>query len=137
MGNPHIIFFVKDCFKYDLKIIFKSHLKRTDKDDFKGMKNRIHPELLLGWDLPLQKLQNESTFLLKPQAALILAPNRGSDEDIPNEDSNSFEFGETHLFNSSLYPGADKIEKSNQRIDYGVNFSVKSEKNKHLKHKKK
>ena len=105
-----------------------SHLKRTDKDDFKGMKNRIHPELLLGWDLPLQKLQNESTFLLKPQAALILAPNRGSDEDIPNEDSNSFEFGETHLFNSSLYPGADKIEKSNQRIDYGVNFSVKSEK---------
>jgi LPS-assembly protein len=104
-----------------------SHVERTGKNDFKGIKNKIHPELLFGWDLPLQKFQNKSVFVLKPQAALILAPNKGADEDIPNEDSNSFEFGETHLFNSSLYPGEDKIEKSNQRIDYGVNFSVKSQ----------
>jgi len=104
-----------------------SHVQRTNKNDFKGIKNRIHPELLFGWDLPLQKKQNNSIFFLKPQAAIILAPNRGGDEDIPNEDSNSFEFSETHLFNSSLYPGDDKLEKSNQRIDYGLNFSVKSQ----------
>jgi len=104
-----------------------SHVQRTNKNDFKGIKNRIHPEFLFGWDLPLQKKQNNSIFFLKPQAAIILAPNRGGDEDIPNEDSNSFEFSETHLFNSSLYPGDDKLEKSNQRIDYGLNFSVKSQ----------
>ena len=104
-----------------------SHVQRTNKNDFKGIKNRIHPELLFGWDLPLQKKQNNSIFFLKPQAAIILAPNRGGDEDIPNEDSESFEFGETHLFNSSLYPGDDKLEKSNQRIDYGLNFSIKSQ----------
>ena len=104
-----------------------SHVQRTNKNDFKGIKNRIHPELLFGWDLPLQKKQNNSIFFLKPQAAIILAPNRGGNEDIPNEDSNSFEFSETHLFNSSLYPGDDKLEKSNQRIDYGLNFSVKSQ----------
>ena len=104
-----------------------SHVQRTNKNDFKGIKNRIHPELLFGWDLPLQKKQNNSIFFLKPQAAIILAPNRGGDEDIPNEDSDSFEFSETHLFNSSLYPGDDKLEKSNQRIDYGLNFSVKSQ----------
>ena len=104
-----------------------SHVQRTNKNDFKGIKNRIHPEFLFGWDLPLQKKQNNSIFFLKPQAAIILAPNRGGDEDIPNEDSDSFEFSETHLFNSSLYPGDDKLEKSNQRIDYGLNFSVKSQ----------
>ncbi len=106
-----------------------SHVQRTGKADYKGFKSRIHPELLFGWDLPLQKKQNGKNFIIKPQAALILAPNRGSDNEIPNEDSDSFEFGETHLFNSSLYPGNDKIEKSNQRIDYGLNFKIQSEEN--------
>ena len=119
-------------FKFEAKTTLSSymlsHVQRNNKNDFKGIKNRVHPELLFGWDLPLQKIQNNSVFFLKPQAAIILAPNRGGNEDIPNEDSNSFEFSETHLFNSSLYPGDDKLEKSNQRIDYGLNFSVKSKK---------
>ena len=115
-------------FKTTLSSYMVSHVERTNKDDYKGFKSRIHPELLFGWDLPLQKYKGDSVLFLKPQAALILAPNRGSNEDIPNEDSNSFEFGETHLFNTSLYPGDDKIEKSNQRFDYGLNFSMKSKK---------
>ena len=118
-------------FKFQAKTTFSSymvsHVQRTGKNDYKGIQNRIHPEFLFGWDLPLQKKQNNSIFFLKPQAAIILAPNRGSNEEIPNEDSNSFEFSETHLFNSSFYPGNDKLEKSNQRIDYGLNFSVKSQ----------
>ena len=105
-----------------------SHVERTNKADYKGYKARVHPEIMLGWDLPLHKKQNNSTFFLKPQAAIILAPNRGDDSDIPNEDSASFEFGETHLFNTNLYPGDDKIEKSNQRFDYGINFNYKSNK---------
>jgi len=113
--------------KTTLSSYMVSHVERTNNNDYKGIKSRIHPELLFGWDLPLQKSNNNSVFYLKPTAALILAPNRGGNEEIPNEDSNSFEFGETHLFNSSLYPGDDKLEKSNQRFDYGLNFSVKSE----------
>ena len=109
-----------------------SHISRTGSYDYKGYKYRLQPQLLLGWDLPLQKTQNNYNYLLKPQAALILAPNRGDDALIPNEDSASFEFDEIDLFNSSLYPGTDKIEKSNQRIDYGLDFSIKS-KEKELK----
>ena len=109
-----------------------SHVSRTGSYDYKGYKYRLQPQLLLGWDLPLQKTQNNYNYLLKPQAALILAPNRGDDALIPNEDSVSFEFDEIDLFNSSLYPGTDKIEKSNQRIDYGLDFSIKS-KEKELK----
>ena len=109
-----------------------SHISRTGSYDYKGYKYRLQPQLLLGWDLPLQKTQNNYNYLLKPQAALILAPNRGDDALIPNEDSVSFEFDEIDLFNSSLYPGTDKIEKSNQRIDYGLDFSIKS-KEKELK----
>ena len=109
-----------------------SHVSRTGSYDYKGYKYRLQPQLLLGWDLPLQKTQNNYNYLLKPQAALILAPNRGDAALIPNEDSASFEFDEIDLFNSSLYPGTDKIEKSNQRIDYGLDFSIKS-KEKELK----
>ena len=114
--------------KTTLSSYMVSHVQRTGKDDYKGIQNRLHPELLFGWDLPLQKIQNDSTFFLKPQAALILAPNRGSNDEIPNEDSDSFEFNETHLFTSSFYPGNDKLEKSNQRIDYGLNFAINSQK---------
>ena len=135
--QPIITYPFQDTFGNRFKIQAKttlssymvSHVERTNKRDYKGFKNRIHPELLLGWDLPLQKVENNSIFVLKPQAALILAPNRGVNEEIPNEDSNSFEFGETHLFNTNLYPGSDKIEKSNQRFDYGLNFSVKAKEN--------
>ena len=119
-------------YKIEAKTTFStymvSHVQRENKNDYKGVKSRIHPEILFGWDLPMQKNRNDSIFILKPKAALILAPNRGKNEDIPNEDSNSFEFGETHLFNSNLYPGDDKLEKSNQRIDYGLNFSTQSQK---------
>ena len=104
-----------------------SHVERQNKIDYKGYKTRIHPEIILGWDLPLQKIENNRSYFLKPQAALILAPNRGTQDEIPNEDSDSFEFGDTHLFNASLYPGTDKLEKSNQRIDYGLNFGIKSQ----------
>ena len=103
-----------------------SHVSRTDQADYKGYKYRIHPQFLLGWDLPLQKTKNNYNYFLKPTAALILAPNRGEESLIPNEDSVSFEFDELDLFNTNLYPGTDKFEKSNSRVDYGLDFSIKS-----------
>ena len=109
-----------------------SHLSRTGSADYKGYKFRAHPQLFFGWDLPLQKNRNNYVSLLKPAAALVLAPNRGENSLIPNEDSVSFEFDETDLFNSSLYPGTDKIEKSNKRIDYGLSYSI-MQKEKELK----
>ena len=43
-----------------------SHVSRNNKPDFKGYKFIIHPEFLFGWDLPLQKTQNDKIFFLKP-----------------------------------------------------------------------
>ena len=118
--------------KTSLSAYMLSHVSRTDQADYKGYKYRIHPQFLLGWDLPLQKNQNNYNYFLKPRAALILAPNRGEESLIPNEDSVSFEFDELDLFNPNLYPGTDKFEKSNSRVDYGLDFSIKS-KEKELK----
>ena len=105
-----------------------SHINRTGNTNYKGYKYRLHPTLLFGWDLPMQKNKNNYNYFVKPAATLVLAPNRGDNSLIPNEDSNSFEFDKGDLFNSSLYPGTDKIEKSNQRMDYGLDFSIKSKK---------
>lgn len=109
-----------------------SHINRTGNTDYKGYKFRLHPTLLFGWDLPMQKNKNNYNYFVKPTATLVLAPNRGDNSLIPNEDSVSFEFDELDLFNQSLYPGTDKFEKSNSRVDYGLNFSIKS-KEKELK----
>ena len=42
-----------------------SHVQRTNKNDFKGIKNRIHPEFLFGWDLPLQIEEEMKIYLMK------------------------------------------------------------------------
>ena len=105
-----------------------SHINRTGNTNYKGYKYRLHPTVLFGWDLPMQKNKNNYNYFVKPAATLVLAPNRGDNSLIPNEDSNSFEFDKGDLFNSSFYPGTDKIEKSNQRMDYGLDFSIKSKK---------
>ena len=41
--------------KTTLSSYMVSHVQRTGKNDYKGIQNRIHPEFLFGWDLPLQK----------------------------------------------------------------------------------
>jgi len=136
--EPSILYPFKDKFgnRFSIKAetsisgYMLSHVSRTGSPDYKGYKYRVHPQFLVNWDLPLQKNKNNNNYFLKPMAALVLAPNRGDDSLIPNEDSQSFSFDETDLFNASLYPGNDKLEKSNQRIDYGLNFKVDSKKTK-------
>ena len=117
-------FFVKT--QTTLSSYMVSHVARDNTYDYKGFKHRIHPEVLFGWDLPMQKFKEDKNYQIKPEAALILAPNRGDDSLIPNEDSKSFEFDEIDLFNTGFYPGNDKLEKSNQRFDYGISYDVKS-----------
>ncbi|MGE5147381.1 MAG: LPS-assembly protein LptD, partial [Candidatus Eiseniibacteriota bacterium] len=58
--------------------------------------------------------------VIEPRVALIAAPTFGNPKEIPNEDSQDFEFDDTNLFSLDRFPGRDRVD-TGSRIVYGVN----------------
>lgn len=84
-----------------------------------GVTGRIFPQLIAEWQYPWIRRGQSSGMLIEPIAALILAPNGGNPDRIPNEDSLAVEFDETNLFSPNRFPGKDRVEGGN-RIVYGL-----------------
>ena len=83
-----------------------------------GLTGRIFPQLIGEWRYPLIRRGESSGMLIEPIAALVLAPNGGNPDRIPNEDSLAVEFDETNLFSPNRFPGKDRVE-GGSRIVYG------------------
>jgi LPS-assembly protein len=49
----------------------------------------------------------ETSLVIEPIAQLVLATGGGNPEGLPNEDSTTFEFDETNLFDPNEFPGLD------------------------------
>ena len=79
----------------------------------------------VGVDLsyPLIRKAGASTIILEPMAQIALSPDSQRDSRIPNEDSISFEFDETNLFEANRYPGFDLYD-GGQRLNVGVRTTV-------------
>ncbi len=79
----------------------------------------------VGVDLsyPLIRKAGASTIIVEPMAQIALSPDSQSDSRIPNEDSISFEFDETNLFEANRYPGFDLYD-GGQRLNVGVRTTV-------------
>jgi len=92
-----------------------------------GVTGRVFPQLALSWRYPLMRAYKTQRQMIEPIAALVVGPNGSNPTMIPNEDSQSFEFDDTDLFNLNRFPGLDRVE-SGQRIDYGVNLGIYEEK---------
>ncbi len=84
-----------------------------------GLTGRIFPQLIGEWRYPWIRRGESSGMLVEPIAALILAPNGGNPDRIPNEDSLAVEFDETNLFSSNRFPGKDRVE-GGSRVVYGL-----------------
>jgi len=84
-----------------------------------GVTGRIFPQLVAEWRYPWIRRGESSGMLIEPIAALILAPNGGNPDRIPNEDSLAVEFDETNLFSPNRFPGKDRVEGGN-RVVYGL-----------------
>ncbi len=89
-------------------------------DDVTG---RVFPQAQLDWSKPYSKGDGNITQIIEPKVSLIMAPNGSNPSEIPNEDSQEFEFDETHLFGNSKLAGHDRVENGT-RVDYGMHWGV-------------
>ena len=64
-----------------------------------------------------------SRQVLEPLAAFIVSPYGGNPNDIPNEDSQNFEFDDTNIFSTNRFPGLDRIE-GGPRLNYGLRYGL-------------
>ena len=109
-----------------LRLSLRGDVYRTDGDPrtFRGsgggnVTGRLLPSAYLGWSWPLVGRTGSWQQLVEPVAALMIDRSDGNDRDIPNEDSQSFEFDETNLFAPSRFTGIDRVEQGT-RVAYGV-----------------
>jgi LPS-assembly protein len=84
-----------------------------------GVYGRVFPQAIVTWRYPWVRRAGTSSQILEPLTALVLAPNGGNPENIPNEDSRSNEFDETNLFSANRFAGSDRVE-GGQRVVYGL-----------------
>ncbi len=91
----------------------------TGGPKFTGVIGRIFPHLMLDWRYPLVREVGNVRQLVEPRAALLLAPNANNPNEIPNEDSQDFEFDDTNLFEPNRFPGLDRVS-GGQWLAYGL-----------------
>ncbi|MGF1456417.1 MAG: LPS-assembly protein LptD [Alphaproteobacteria bacterium] len=82
------------------------------------------------WRWPFVKGAGDKRHVIEPIVQLIYSPLGGNPDDIPNEDSLSFEFDDTNLFTFNRFAGLD-VWESGPRANvglryatYGTNFSA-------------
>ncbi len=83
------------------------------------VEGRAFPQLALNWRYPWIRSGDTITTVIEPIAAVFAAPTGGNTLNIPNEDSQSFEFDETDLFQANRFAGYDRVD-GGQRADYGL-----------------
>ncbi|MCR9072864.1 MAG: LPS assembly protein LptD [Alphaproteobacteria bacterium] len=84
---------------------------------------RAFPQLGLKWQYPLGRRGDNTTQVIEPIVGLVLGPQGGNPEEVPNEDSRSFEFDETNLFRLNRYEGVDRVT-SGSHVNYGLRTGV-------------
>ncbi len=102
------------------------YVPEGQSNEFDGFTGRVFPKAKLDWSFPLVRESGSIHQTIEPQASLVIAPNGGNPVDLPNEDSQEFEFDETSLFRNNRFAGHDRVE-GGSRIDYGVQWGVYGE----------
>lgn len=87
----------------------------------RGFTGRLRPEITAEWRLPLVRRMGSIQQLVEPIVQAIVSPYGGNPGEIPNEDSQDFEFDDTNLFSNNRFTGFDRVE-SGPRVNYGLRF---------------
>lgn len=93
---------------------------RKDKNDLTG---RVLPQAGVEWRLPMANHAQYFSQVIEPIAQMIVSPYGGNPDDIPNEDSGSFEFDSTNLFRPTRFPGHDRWE-GGPRANIGMRWGA-------------
>lgn len=84
---------------------------------------RLFPQVGVKWQYPWARRSGTTTQLFEPIVGIVGGPNGSNPDEIPNEDSRSFEFDTTNLFRLNRYEGVDRVT-SGSRIDYALRSGV-------------
>jgi len=92
-------------------------------DTLSGVTGRVFPRAGLDWRYPFARATTSTTQLIEPVAGIMVSPNGGNPDKIPNEDSQNLEFDDTNLFSHNRFSGLDRVE-GGQRVYYGLHTGV-------------
>ncbi len=84
---------------------------------------RLVPQLVIDSRLPLIRRGPHITQIIEPIVSIIAAPDTGNPADIPNEDSQSFQFDVSNLFRANRFTGRDRFD-SGSRVNYGLRYAL-------------
>lgn len=84
---------------------------------------RLFPQVGVKWQYPWARRSGTYTHVVEPIVGIVGGPNGGNPDEIPNEDSRSFEFDTTNLFRMNRYEGVDRVT-SGSRIDYALRTGI-------------
>lgn len=103
--------------------IHPSNLQRVGGERDNGFESRIVPVVGMDWRYPLLRSGARVQHYLEPIVQVVYSPKNSNPDDLPNEDSLSFEFDETNLFSIDRFPGYDRVE-TGARANMGVEWSA-------------
>ena len=86
--------------------------------DFQG---RYVPYAALEWRFPFIRYGAKSHQILEPIVTVVSSPNHANNDEIPNEDSQAFDFDTSNLFAIDRFPGSDRWE-GGTRVAYGMRY---------------
>ncbi len=101
-------------------------LNRSGGNQEDGFDGRIWPTLSFDWRYPFVRRDGTTRQIIEPIVQAVVTPNEGNSKNIPNEDSQSFEFDDTNLFSENRFPGIDRVEDG-PRLNYGLRAGVYGE----------
>lgn len=91
-----------------------------DADETTG---RVFPQVGVKWQYPWARRAGSYSHVIEPIIGVVGGPNGGNPDEIPNEDSRSFEFDTTNLFRMNRYEGVDRVT-SGSRVDYALRTGI-------------
>jgi len=100
-----------------------SDVERDNKDDYSGYTGRMLPLAAIDWRMPFVSDQGAYHQVITPVAMAAWSPNGGNPEEIPNEDSQSFELDDINLFAHDRFGGIDRAEDG-FRASYGLEWGL-------------
>tara|TARA_Y100001960_G_C14756329_1_gene871439 strand:- start:1114 stop:2850 length:1737 start_codon:yes stop_codon:yes gene_type:complete len=116
---------------YTLLASLRSDLYHVDEvtdrsntnNSINGFKGRLLPRMVFDWRYPHVRRNSLFSQVIEPVVTIIAAPFGGNPQEIPNEDSQSFEFDDTNLFSSNRFSGFDRWE-GGHRVNYGIRYGA-------------
>ena len=96
----------------------------VDPPDAPGsdLSGRVFPQVALKWRYPWMRQDGSFRQVIEPIVQAVFSPNGSNPGEIPNEDSQDFEFDDTNLFKLNRFAGRDRVD-SGTRFDYGFKWT--------------